>query len=219
MARPNKSSCAKADEQANIGTSKSDKIIRIMTKDISEGVGQSNSYLDCIRVGKGCISQQKTDAIVMITSQNLEHKGDITQEILEAGGPELDTHILENVLQPMPGDVFAVPGFDLPCAHVLIGIAPVWRTEFDRQDKTMIGISYKALALAHELGLNSVAFPILKGGKFGFPKSRAARLIVQGIRECLDAHGDEMRVKEIRLVGDEKADVELFKERLKIERG
>lgn len=188
-----------------------------MSKDISKESMSTKLYMDRIRVGRGWISKQKVDAIVMLMPQNLEHKDPINEEIEDAAGERFRQAVHETVLEPKPCDLFVLDGADLPAKHVFIGILPVWRTEFDRQDKMLSTICAQAVAKAYELDLESLAFPLLQGGAFGFPKKRAVRLMVQGVVEHIRNSAQDNSLFDIRFVCDEKADMALFKERLLVE--
>ena len=63
---------------------------------------------------------------------------------------------------------------------------------------------------ANAMGLRTIGFPPLGSGKQGFPKPRAARLMLQGILERLDG-----TLKEVRIVARTEKTLDVYKERLK----
>lgn len=179
-----------------------------MSTVITEPPERSNSYLDRVRLVLGDITEQDTDAVVTLLPQNLEYKGSLNQSLLEASGHALDEFVLDNVVKPRPSDIYAVPGFNLPCQHIFFYIVPSWRTEFDRQDKFLSYAARRALELAREMGLSSISIPALGAGRNGFPKPRAARLISQGIEDRM--HDG---IKDLRIVCKDEGTLDLFKER------
>ncbi len=169
----------------------------------------SNPYLDRIKLVEGDITAQEVDAVVSVIPQDLEYRGSLNDSLLEAAGEQLDDFILENVYKPRLGDVYAVPGFDLPCKFLIFSIVPVRDNDFDRVDRDLLGACRKALEMAKSMDLATVAFPPIVSGKNGFPKQRAARLIVRGIVERLDDS-----FKEVRIVCPDQRSHDIFKERL-----
>ena len=164
---------------------------------------------DKIKLVKGWPSQEPVDALVTLFPLNMEPKDKLNEELLEHGGEGLDTAILELVVEPKVGDMFSVPGHDLAAAHLFVGIAPVWRTEFDRQDKTLSDACRKAIGLAKGMELKSLGFPLLVGGKFGYPTKRAVRLIMNVVLEEIDEE-----IQDIRIINDDPDVLGLFQQRL-----
>jgi O-acetyl-ADP-ribose deacetylase (regulator of RNase III) len=176
---------------------------------VSEGARSSNPYLKRITVVQGDITAQAVDAIVTVIPTTLEYRGALNAGILAKAGEKLDRFVLENIVRPRSGDVYAVPGFQLPCKHILFAIVPVWKNDFDRYDRDLVNACRKAMELARGMSLKTVAFPPVGSGKRGFPKARAARLIVEGISSRITADIDE-----VRIVCQTKATMRLFKDRL-----
>ncbi len=158
---------------------------------------------------QGDIAEQYLGGVVSLIPQNLEYRGEVNSALLKAAGEKLDKFILENVSKPRLGDVYAVPGFDLPCEHILFGITPNWRTEFDREDRHLLVVLRKAIELAADMNLRTLALPPLASGKNGFPKQRAARLILQALEDRLNNDFDE-----IRIVCQAAQTLEVFRDRL-----
>lgn len=165
-----------------------------MNSVISEADIASNPYLDRIRIVQGDIARQDTDAIVTVIPQTLEYRGAINTAIVKAAGARLDKFVLENIVTPRAGDIYAVPGFDLPSRHVFYCIVPVWKDDFDRHDRDLVKACRMAMELARSMGLRSIAFPPIGSGNRGFPKARAARLILQGIVSRLNRDMEEVRI-------------------------
>ncbi|MCB1532635.1 MAG: macro domain-containing protein [Alphaproteobacteria bacterium] len=179
-----------------------------MSSVITEPPERSNPYSERIKLVLGDITYQDTDSILTIIPQNLEYKGSLNDSIREAAGEDLEIFLQENVINPRPSDIYAIPGFTLPCDHIFFCIIPVWRTEFDRRDKFLLYAARKALELSFDMGLRSVSIPFIGAGKNGFPKQRAARLISQGIQERLYEG-----LKEVRIVCPDADDLALFEGR------
>src|SRR5262245_27765312 len=102
---------------------------------ITDRSRRSNPYLNRITLVEGDITRQKVDAIVTFLPLSLEYRGEINAGILVGAGEQLDKFILENIYKPKVGDVYTVPGFNLPCEHIFFCIVPIKRLDMDRPDK------------------------------------------------------------------------------------
>ena len=169
----------------------------------------SNPYLDRIHVLHGDVTDQDVDAVISVIRQDLEYRGSINAALLEKAGEQLDEFILEHVYKPQVGDAYAVPGFDLPCTNLIFAIMPVWKDDFAKQERDLLNAVRKAIELATSMNLQTLAIPPIVSGTSGFPKARAARLIVQGIEERLTKG-----IREVRITCSEKDLCRIFKERL-----
>lgn len=169
----------------------------------------SNRYLDRIKVVQGDIAEQQVDCIASLLPTSLSISGSVNEAILAKAGQGLDAFILEHIYQPKPGDVYAVPGFDLPCRNILLAIRPKWQSDFEREDKHVIMSVRKIMVLAKCMLQTRIAFPPLASGKNGFPKQRAARLLIQGIVDRLDEP-----VSEVRIVCPDAETLGIYTERL-----
>lgn len=78
-----------------------------------------------------------------------------------------------------------LPGFDLPARHVIATVGPVWRGGGHGEDKTLASCYRSCLSLASECKLESIAFPAISTGVYGFPIERAARIALREIHEHL----------------------------------
>lgn len=159
---------------------------------VSESGAVSNPLLDRIRIVRGDITDQKVDAIATLIPEDLEYRGAINHAILAKAGEELDEFVLENIFQPKAGDIYAVPGFDLPCKNILFCIRPKWKNEFERNDRDLLICGRKIMTLAKCMLLDRIAIPLLGSGKNGFPAGRAARLLVQAVEERMTKQMEEI---------------------------
>lgn len=161
---------------------------------ISNSGQVTKPFLNRIKLIKGDIVRQDVDAIVTVVPQNLEHQGSLNTSIFQAASHKLDDFILEHIYKPKIGDVYAVPGFNLPASNVLIGVMPHFRTEFDMHERYLSNCTRKIMELARCMFLKRVAFPPISSGKHGYPRPKAARLILQGILDRMDQNFEEIRI-------------------------
>ena len=176
---------------------------------ISDYSGASNPYINKIKLVLGDISKQDVGAVVTLIPKSLEYKGNINAALLKGAGEELDKFILDNIYQPKAGDVYAVPSFNLPCQNLIFAVRPEWRSDFDREDKHLVMCVRKSIVLSKCMLIKTIALPPLASGKGGFPKPRAARILIQSILDRLDDSVDE-----VRIVCPDQKTYDIYKERL-----
>lgn len=167
-----------------------------MSDVIAEPSPRSNrDFIRKIRLIEGDLTKQRDiDAIVGLIPVNLDMSGTLNQAIIHAAGRQIDDFILENIVQPRPGDVFAVPPFSLPIRHILYAVTPNWQDGLEREDRDLVRCYRGIMQLAHKMKIRRIAFPALGMGARKYPVKRAARLGLQGIMDRLSDGVDEVRI-------------------------
>ena len=80
------------------------------------------------------------------------------------------------------GEAKITKGYNLTAQYVIHTVGPVWRGGSDGEDDLLANCYQKSFELAREYNLQSIAFPAISTGVYGFPKKRAAGI---AIRETL----------------------------------
>ena len=83
------------------------------------------------------------------------------------------------------GDAAITPGFDLDARYVIHTVGPVWKDGSHREEQILSSCYRNALALAKEHGCESIAFPLIATGNYGFPKPLALQIAVREISTFL----------------------------------
>lgn len=169
----------------------------------------SKPFLERLELIHGDITQVKADAIATVIPQNLEFKGHLNTALQRAAGYNLDEFILEHIYKPRIGEVYAIPAGHLQAKHILVGIMPQFKNDFEMTESYLSGSVRKIMELARCMLLKSVAFPPLCMGRKAYPKPKGARLIVQGIMERM-----EESFEEIKIVCDAPDKYEIFQGKL-----
>lgn len=142
----------------------------------------------CIQIVKGDLTEENVDAIVNAANAYLQHGGGVAGAIVRRGGADIQAESNAWVQQHGPV-THAQPAYTnagrLPCRYVVHAVGPVWG-EGDEDQKLAKAVS-GSLALAERLELKSIALPAISTGIFGFPKERAARIILKTVREFLSS--------------------------------
>lgn len=140
------------------------------------------------------------DAIVNAANSSLMGGGGVDGAIHRAGGPAIleDCRRIRERQGPLPpGEAVISGGGRLPCRHVIHTVGPVWAGGGQGEAETLARCYRNSLALAASHGLESVAFPSISTGAFGFPVEEAARVALCAVKELLEA---DSAVKLVRWV-------------------
>ncbi len=179
---------------------------------IPERYARSNHHLiDKISLIYGDITHDHgMDAIVSTIGPDLNPTGALNQSILAAAGHELDSFMLENIYKPKNGDVFSVPGFNLPVDNVVYTVIKPWEDSLNSEDRDLLRCYRRPMKMAVRMGWKKIAFPALGTGTKSFPIKRAARLGVQAILQRISPEIDD-----VYIICNRKDTFAAFRERLK----
>ncbi|MFW6133591.1 MAG: macro domain-containing protein, partial [Planctomycetota bacterium] len=123
--------------------------------------------------------QQDVDAVVNAANAELRPGGGVAGAIHRAAGAGLDRAC--RPLAPIrAGQAVITPAFDLPNSHVIHCLGPVYGRD-EPADDLLASCYRRALELAEENHLASVAFPAISTGAFGYPMDAAAKLAVRTV--------------------------------------
>lgn len=142
---------------------------------------------------EGDIAALDVDAIVNAANETLALGGGVCGAIHRAAGPDLAAACRAIGSCPT-GDARITPGFRLKARHVIHAVGPVWRGGTQDEARLLAGCYRAALALAAEHGCESIAFPAISTGIYGYPLGPATEIAVATVRAGLDRHPRIRRV-------------------------
>ncbi|MFH1085971.1 MAG: O-acetyl-ADP-ribose deacetylase [Chloroflexota bacterium] len=130
------------------------------------------------------ITRLDVDATVNAANERLLGGGGVDGAIHRAAGPRLLAEC--RTLGGCPtGEARITGGYDLHARHVIHTVGPVWRGGAHGEDALLAACYRNSLALATAHGLKSVAFPAISTGAYGFPRERAARIVLATVEAFL----------------------------------
>ena len=165
-----------------------------------------------VRVLVGDITRQRVDAIVNAANASLLGGGGVDGAIHRAGGPDILAACQEirRVSYPdgLPtGQAVITSGGRLAARCVIHTVGPVKSAEGERAAGLLAACYRNALTLAVENGLNSIAFPAISTGVYGYPREEAAVVASRAIADFL---ADDTSLSDVRLVFFAEQDASIF---------
>ena len=135
------------------------------------------------------ITKMQADAIVNAANTDLQMGGGVCGAIFHAAGPRELQAVCDKVAPIRTGEAAITPGFALPAKYVIHAAGPVYRHWNAEQNERLLRSAYtSSLRLAAEHGCESIAFPLISSGIYGYPKDEALRVATTAVTAFLADH-------------------------------
>lgn len=149
---------------------------------------------------QGDITQAPVDAIVNAANERLLHGGGVAALLVRSGGrviqEESSAWVMEHGKVTHEKPAYTSAG-SLPQRYIIHAVGPVWGS--GEEDNKLEAAIKGSLDRADELKLQSIAFPAISTGIFGFPKERAARVTYQAVADYF-ANQTDSGIKNVQLI-------------------
>ena len=134
------------------------------------------------------ITKVAADAIVNPANRNLLQGSGTSHAIYQAAGEQELTAACEAIGHCDLGKAVCTPAFGLPATYIFHTVCPAWHGGGFGEAEQLAGAYHSALELAAEYHCESVAFPLLSSGNYGYPKEQAFRIAVDTITQYVMEH-------------------------------
>ena len=138
------------------------------------------------KIVRNDITKMNTEAIVNTANDHPTVGTGCDHAVYEAAGyEELLSYRTEKIGFVPEGDAFITPGFHLQAKYIIHAVSPLYTGGEDGEEEKLRACYRKALQLAKEHEVRSIAFPLISTGGFGYPKEEGMRIAVDEIHAFL----------------------------------
>ncbi|MDD6646763.1 MAG: macro domain-containing protein [Firmicutes bacterium] len=131
------------------------------------------------------ITKMNVDAVVNPANTRLLQGAGTSRAIFLAAGEYRLTRACRKKGRCPVGEAVMTDGFRLPARYIIHAVGPVWEGGHSGEAELLYKTYLNSLHLAARNGLQSVAFPLLSSGSYGYPKKEAMRVAVTAINDYL----------------------------------
>ena len=160
------------------------------------------------RIIRDDITRVMADAIVNSANPDPRYAGLVDASIYAAAGAERLLAERKKIGNIPVGGAAATPAFALNAKHIIHVVAPKWVDGTHGEREAVRSCYDGALNLAKRLGCESVAFPLIATGAYGFPKDEALKIAVAAFEDFLSKNflsADENEMEIIMVVFDDES--------------
>ena len=168
------------------------------------------AIINRITLLQGDITKLKVDAIVNAANSSLMGGGGVDGAIHRAGGPAILAECREIVARQdrcETGQAVITSGGNLPAKFVIHTVGPIWHGGNNDEPDLLKNAYLNSLELAVKNGIETIAFPNISTGVYGFPKEQASHIAVETVTKFLSEND---QIKQVYFVCFDPENYELY---------
>ena len=144
------------------------------------------------KIVRNDITRVAADAIVNTANPEPKYGSGTDAAVYKAAGEAELLAARNKIGRITPGECAVTAAFRLPAKYIIHTVGPAWTDGAHGEFEILRSCYRKALLLADQLGCESIAFPLIATGTYGFPKDEALHIALSEIQRFLLTH--EMKV-------------------------
>ena len=167
--------------------------------------------MDRIKIEQTDITRLQVDAIVNAANKSLLGGGGVDGAIHRAAGPGLleECKALKGC---NTGEAKITGAHRLPSQKVIHTVGPVWNGGNNKEEELLADAYKNSLLLALKGNIETIAFPNISTGVYGFPKEKAARIAIREVQSFLEKHPE---IKSVTFAVFDEENLNIYKELLR----
>ncbi len=169
---------------------------------------------DRINLVQGDITKLKVDAIVNAANSSLMGGGGVDGAIHRVGGPLILAECREIVVRQgrcETGQAVITSGGNLTAKFVIHTVGPIWHGGNSNEENLLANAYLNSLKLAVKNSIETIAFPNISTGVYGFPKEKASRIAIETVTTFLSEND---QIRQVYFVCFDLENYELYKQLL-----
>ncbi len=131
------------------------------------------------------ITKMNTDVIVNAANSYLQQGGGVCGAIFHSAGAKLLKKECDEIGSCPVGHAVITKGYQLSAKYIIHAVGPIWEGGEQGEDKLLTMAYRSSLELAKEYQLDSISFPLLSSGNYGYPKDKALQIAISVVSEFL----------------------------------
>ena len=138
-----------------------------------------------LKIVRNDIVKMEVDAIVNAANTSLKIGGGVCGVIFKAAGVSELQKECDDIGYCETGEAIITSGYALPAKYIIHTPGPIWNGGDNNEEKLLYNSYYNSLTLAYENKCESIAFPLISTGIYGYPIESAIEIAQKSIKDFL----------------------------------